>query len=223
MYRHVLFIFPHPDDETLACGGTIIQMTRDGIPVSYICGTLGEMGRNMGKPTFATRETLPQIREQELREACDIMGVRELRLLGIRDKTVEFLDPEALADRLRAMIRELDPDLVITYHPVHGVHPDHNALGAAVVRALEGIPKERRPALHTRAFGKRLKELGDPDYVRDVRDVMEIKVLAMRAHRSQTQPMFAQLEAELKKHPEKREEFEKQRGEERYWIYRFTD
>ena len=37
-----------------------------GVPVTYACLTLGEMGRNLGNPPFATRESLPEIRRKEL-------------------------------------------------------------------------------------------------------------------------------------------------------------
>lgn len=219
--RHVLVIYPHPDDETLASGGTIALHTRAGIPVTYLCATMGEMGRNMGRPFFATRESLPALREAELRAACRILGVTDLRLMGIRDKTVEFVDPDHLANLVRAVVDEVQPSLVITYHPEHGVHPDHCALGHATVRALADIPADRRPVLHTRAFGKRLKDLGTPDVTIDATPVMEIKMAAILAHRSQTESMLVEWEANAAKDPAARAEMEKQRTLEKYWIHRF--
>ena len=55
--RHVLVIFPHPDDETFSSAGTIASYIEAGIPVTYACLTLGQMGRNLGNPPFATRES----------------------------------------------------------------------------------------------------------------------------------------------------------------------
>ena len=54
MERHVLVVFPHPDDEAFAAGGTIRLLTDQGVPVTYACGTLGQMGRNMGKTCSLT-------------------------------------------------------------------------------------------------------------------------------------------------------------------------
>ena len=88
--RHVLMIFPHPDDETFSSAGTIASYIDNGIPVTYACLTLGQMGRNLGNPPFATRESLPDIRERELEEAMKIIGITDLRKMGLRDKTVEF-------------------------------------------------------------------------------------------------------------------------------------
>ena len=64
--RHVLVIFPHPDDESFSSAGTLAGYLDAGVPVTYACLTLGQMGRNLGNPPFATRESLPSIREKEL-------------------------------------------------------------------------------------------------------------------------------------------------------------
>ncbi len=53
--RHVLVIFPHPDDETFSSAGTPLASYIKGIPVTYACLTLGQMGRNLGNPHFAKR------------------------------------------------------------------------------------------------------------------------------------------------------------------------
>ena len=81
MGKHVVVIYPHPDDESFGAAGTISKFREEGIPVTYLCGTLGEMGRNMGNPTFANRETLPDLRKKELIRACEILDIN-LEMLG---------------------------------------------------------------------------------------------------------------------------------------------
>lgn len=216
--RHVLVILPHPDDETLATGGTIALHTRRGNPVTYACGTLGEMGRNMGTPALATRETLWALREQELLAALRELGVQELRLLGIWDKTTEFRDRAALVAQLRRLIDDVNPSLVITYHPEYSVHPDHMALGAAAVEAVHSMPDAVRPRLHVRAFGSRVGDLGDPDLIVDARSVMDVKLAAVRAHRSQTGFMLKQWEAGAAGDVEAQRNAEERWAEEKYWI-----
>lgn len=223
MANHVLIIMPHPDDETFSSGGTLALHTRAGTPVTYVCGTRGEMGRNMGKPPFANRETLGDLREKELRDACGVLGVSDLRLMGLRDKTLEFMDPELLTTMVKTYIDEIQPSIVMTYHPIHGVHPDHNALGAAVIRAVAAMPKEQRPEVHTRAFGARVAELGEPDIVNDVSDIMEIKMAAIWAHRSQSESMFADQEEKAKSDPALAERMRQMRALEKFWIWRFAD
>ncbi|BAD42265.1 bacillithiol biosynthesis deacetylase BshB2 [Symbiobacterium thermophilum] len=217
MKEHVLVIMPHPDDETFAVGGTIALYAQRGVPVTYVCGTRGEMGRRMGRPPFATRESLPGLREKELREACRILGITDLRFLGLWDKTVEFEDPEALAARLKAIIEEIRPSLIITYHPDYSVHPDHMALGRATVRAVAQLPPDRRPPVHTRAFGKASAVLGEPDLVVDVRPVWETKLAAIRAHRSQSALVLADDD------PEAQERLRRDRTQEAYYVWKFKD
>ncbi len=217
MKEHVLVIMPHPDDETFAVGGTIALYAQRGVPVTYVCGTRGEMGRRMGRPPFATRESLPGLREKELREACRILGITDLRFLGLWDKTVEFEDPEALAARLKAIIEEIRPSLIITYHPDYSVHPDHMALGRATVRAVAQLPPDRRPPVHTRAFGKASAVLGEPDLVVDVRPVWETKLAAIRAHRSQSALVLADDD------PEAQERLRKDREKETFYVWKFEE
>src|SRR5690606_9586328 len=86
--RAVLIVLPHPDDETFSSGGTIAALSDAGVPVMYLCATYGDMGRRMGKPPAATRESLRDVRVGELRDACAILGT-DYNYLGLRDKCVE--------------------------------------------------------------------------------------------------------------------------------------
>lgn len=222
--NRVLAIYPHPDDETFGKAGTLALYHRAGVPVTVACATLGQMGRNMGSPFFATRETLPHLREKELRDACEVMGVDDLRLMGLRDKTLEFEDPEVLADQVLALIRDVNPDVVMTYYPKHGVHPDHDALAAAVVRAIAKMPKAERPIIHASPVTRNAREvLGPPDIELDVRGVMDVKMNAIRAHRSQSEAMLERMEKDMSADPAVREQMMKNFGTESYWIYQIED
>ncbi|MBK5433853.1 bacillithiol biosynthesis deacetylase BshB2 [Bacillus hominis] len=199
MERHVLVVFPHPDDEAFAAGGTIRLLTDQGVPVTYACGTLGQMGRNMGKNVFANRETIPNIREKELKDACEAMGIQDLRMLGFHDKTLEFEDVDFVADKIETIIQEVNPSRIITFYPEHGVHPDHDAFGRAVVRAVSRMSKEERPVIHAVAITKnREAVLGEADVVNNISEVFEHKLAALGAHRSQTEAMLEETHAKIK-------------------------
>ncbi|AXI01056.1 bacillithiol biosynthesis deacetylase BshB2 [Sporosarcina sp. PTS2304] len=193
--RHVLVVYPHPDDESFGLAGTISKYIEMDVPVTYACLTLGEMGRNLGNPPFANRETLPQIRKQELLDACDAMGLTDLRMMGLRDKTIEFEDPEKLIQLMTDLIDELNPSLVITFHPTLAVHPDHNATGAAVLAAVQRIPADERPVVYVVAFDNNtVNVLGKPHVVHNVADMADKKIAALRAHASQTIWMLPDME-----------------------------
>ena len=218
--RHVLVVFPHPDDEAFGVSGTIASHINMGTPVTYACLTLGQMGRNMGNPPFANRETLPAIRKKELKDAARAMGINDLRMLGFRDKTVEFEDENMLSNLMSSLITELNPSLVITFYPGYSVHPDHEATGAAVVRAVEKIPEADRPKLHCVAFSRNcVEELGEPDIVHNISAVADIKLDAIRAHRSQTELMLEEMADKLK---DKDPQTMAWLNNERFWTYKFS-
>lgn len=214
---HVLVIFPHPDDEAFGVSGTIATYTNQNIPVTYMCLTLGEMGRNLGNPPFATRENLPQIRKKELQDAASIMGISDLRMMGLRDKTIEFEDEEFLINMISSAVNELQPSLVISFYPGYSVHPDHEATGRAVVNALGRMKKEARPKLYAVAFSHNCEEeIGMPDVIHDVRAFQQTKIEAIKAHRSQTQFMTSAWEEKIL---EQDPELLKRLQTEQFWTY----
>lgn len=193
--RHVLIVFPHPDDEAFSCAGVVRQMTKRNIPVTYACLTLGEMGRNLGNPPFATRESLPEIRREELKKAADAMGIQDLRMFGLRDKTIEFEDDEKMVKLVSDLIDELNPSLVITFLPGFSVHPDHEATARAVVEAVRRMPKDERPTIIAVGFANdTVDKMGLPHIKVDITDVKMDKLAALQAHASQTAWMIAESE-----------------------------
>ncbi|HSP23409.1 MAG TPA: bacillithiol biosynthesis deacetylase BshB2 [Planococcus sp. (in: firmicutes)] len=194
--RQVLVVFPHPDDEAFGVSGTIASHILQGTPVTYACLTLGEMGRNLGNPPFATRESLPAVRKKELLDSAKAMGLTDLRMMGLRDKTVEFEDDEKMVKMMADLIEELNPSLVITFYPKLAVHPDHEATARAVVRAVRRM--KDRPKLHCVAFANdTLEVLGQPDIIHDVKAVRDQKMNSMKAHISQTAWMLEEMELKL--------------------------
>lgn len=215
--RQVLVIFPHPDDEAFGVSGTIMKHINNGTPVTYACLTLGEMARNLGNPPFATRESLPKIRKAELEKATKIMGLTDLRLMGYRDKTLEFENDEELANMVFKLMEELNPSLIISFYPNYSVHPDHEATARAVIRAVRRLPKDKRPKLNLVAFSNNHEaELGKADIIHDISDVWEKKVDVLKAHISQTAWMMDELlESVAAKNPAWTERMLR----ERFWTY----
>lgn len=217
--RQVLVIFPHPDDEAYGVAGTIAAHAANGTPVAYACLTLGEMGRNLGVPPFTTREHLPSIRKRELENAAKIMGISDLRMLGYRDKTIEFENQPKLIAHLKSIIEEINPSLIITFYPGFSVHPDHDATGAAVIEAVKLIQASERPKVHCVAFSKNCEAIiGQPDITYNIEEMAEIKLAAIEAHSSQTQyTIQAMKDAYYSKDPKSIARF----SYERFWTYKF--
>jgi LmbE family N-acetylglucosaminyl deacetylase len=143
----ILAAFAHPDDEGFGCGGVLAALVARGARITLVCATNGDVGE-ISDPSLATPETLPQVRQEELRQAMAITGVQDLRFLNYRDSgmagTEENNHPRSLwqasADevvgRLVDIIREVRPQLLITHDPSGGYgHPDHRATYRHVTEA----------------------------------------------------------------------------------------
>ncbi|CQR46469.1 1D-myo-inositol 2-acetamido-2-deoxy-alpha-D-glucopyranoside deacetylase [Paraliobacillus sp. PM-2] len=199
MESHVVVIFPHPDDEAFGAAGTITHFREQGVPVTYLCGTLGEMGRNMGNPTFATRESLPHFRKEELIAACDVLDI-DLHMLGYRDKTLEFESKDEIATNLLTYLEALEPSLVITHYPGHAVHPDHNAFGAATIEAIKRMEISKRPKVWAQAItNTRFEDLGQPDVSLDITPYFTKKFETILAHQSQAAGVLGDMDPSIEK------------------------
>lgn len=142
----LLGIFAHPDDETMLCGGTLAILAARGLEIHVLCATRGE-GGEMGEPPLGRREELGQVREAELRCACQALGVHGVEFLDYVDPAVgsentlySFTeDEDQLRAHLVAHLRRLRPDVLLTHgrdgeygHPAHKLL--HRATGAAFQR-----------------------------------------------------------------------------------------
>lgn len=189
--KKLLAVFAHPDDESFICGGTLAKYASEGIDITLVSATRGEMGRRMGNPPYLNRESMAAAREMELRQACESLGIRQLLFLDIRDKTVEFADEDSLTARIAALINEVDPDVVLTFHETLGGHPDHCAIGKATTAAFGRIG--HRGALYFITFGDAMERPERYGYSRkdvikiDVHVHLKAKLAAFRAHRCQTE------------------------------------
>ncbi|MCR1833393.1 bacillithiol biosynthesis deacetylase BshB2 [Oceanobacillus caeni] len=221
MEKHVVVIYPHPDDESFGAAGTIAKFREEGVPVTYLCGTLGEMGRNMGSPIFANRETLPEIRKKELIDACEVLDMN-LEMLGYRDKTIEFEDRNQIALDLKSYLDKIKPSLVITHYPDYAVHPDHNALGAAAIEAVRLMNPEDRPTVWAQAISNDYEEvLGKPEIENDITAIFDKKIDAIFAHASQAQGVLGQRRDEASANIDLKEIAKQNMGIERFYIWKF--
>ncbi len=146
--RKLMAIFAHPDDEG-AIAGTLAHYARHDTEVTLVCATRGEVGEIID-PSLATPETLAEVRQKELETACDLLGIEHLEFLDRRDSgmvgTPENEDPRALVQadpnevigQLVGLIRQYQPDVVITFEPFgwYG-HPDHQVMSRWATAAYD--------------------------------------------------------------------------------------
>src|SRR5258705_11676612 len=112
--RTVLGIFAHPDDESLAGGGTLARLSDAGARVIVVCASRGEAG-SISDPALVPDGDLGGVRARELREAAAVLGVAEAIVLDHPDGDLRWHGvPELLAEILM-LIERYRPDAVITF------------------------------------------------------------------------------------------------------------
>jgi N-acetyl-1-D-myo-inositol-2-amino-2-deoxy-alpha-D-glucopyranoside deacetylase len=171
--RRLLLVHAHPDDEAIGTGATMARYAAEGAQVTLVTCTLGEEGE-VRVPLYAElaadrADQLGGYRIAELTEACRALGVTDHRFLGgpgrYRDSGMMGLpanenprafwqaDLDEAAGRLVEIIREVRPQVVLTYDPngFYG-HPDHIQAHRVTMRAVElsaGTPWEVRKVYWT--------------------------------------------------------------------------
>lgn len=133
----LLAVLAHPDDESLAIGGTLAKYASEGVETHLLCATRGERGWFGPLDDYPGPFALGQIREQELLAAADILGLRSVRFLDEHDGDLDQADPARVIARIVGHLRDIRPDVVITFGPdgIYG-HPDHIAISQLTTTAV---------------------------------------------------------------------------------------
>jgi LmbE family N-acetylglucosaminyl deacetylase len=112
--RTVLGIFAHPDDESLACGGTLARLADAGARVVLLCASRGECG-SISDPALVPDGDLGAVRARELVDAARVLGAAEVIILQHPDGDLRWAHvPELHAEIVNA-IQAYAPEAVITF------------------------------------------------------------------------------------------------------------
>lgn len=169
----VLVLAPHPDDESLGCGGALALHHRQGDPVKVVFVTDGAAGDPQG---YYKDGDYREVRRAEARRAASILGVDELVFWDYPDgKLAEAHD---LGERLRTLLTTDRPDTL--YRPsTLEIHPDHWALGVGV----EEVLRQYRPTHGD--FCYEIWAAVQPTHALDITAVWDLKRKAVEQYESQ--------------------------------------
>jgi LmbE family N-acetylglucosaminyl deacetylase len=173
--KRVLVLSPHPDDESIGCGGTLSKHVAEGDSVQAIFLTSGEQGGH-GRPP---RETA-RIREQEACAAAAVLGLADVEFWHEPDGALRA--SRRVVDRLRSTLHTLHPELIyVTYS--RDLHADHRAAARALRHALSAPTcADEKPTVLMFEVWTPLQQI---DEVVDISSYLEPKLAAIRAHASQ--------------------------------------
>lgn len=193
--ERVLVVLAHPDDPEFFCGATLAKWARAGKEIYYLLLTCGDKGSD--NPEM-TPEALCGDRQMEQRAAAAVIGVKDVMFLAYRDG--ELANTLDVRREIVRVIRRLKPHIVITSDPTTYIrantyinHTDHRTAGAATLDAVFPAAGNRMyfPELLSEGLEPHsIKEVWltltlEPNLWVNVTHTLEIKLAALRQHRSQ--------------------------------------
>lgn len=133
----LLAVLAHPDDESLGIGGTLAKYAAEDVETYLVCATRGERGWNGPEDQNPGLTAFGKIREQELQNAAQHLGLKEVIFLDYIDGDVDQVNPSKAISDITNVIRRIRPQVVVTFdlNGFYG-HPDHIAVTQFTTAAL---------------------------------------------------------------------------------------
>ena len=171
--KRVLVLAPHPDDETIGCGGALALHAAAGDPVRVVILTNGAKGDMSGR---FDRDDYIAMRQQETRAACACLGISDVTFWPYEDR--ELANAGTVVSDMVALINTYGPDLIYAPSPLE-FHPDHRAAADFIQAAVKLCRTDADLLFY---------EVGQPlqvDVLVDITGVLDKKIQAIQQYRSQ--------------------------------------
>lgn len=152
----ILYIFPHPDDESFGPAPAISAQVRAGHRVYLLTLTKGEATRQRHRLNVSKQE-MGEIRFREMQCVEKVLGLAGMTVLDLPDSGLKEMNPLHIEEAVEEYVKKIRPDVLVTYavHGISGFH-DHLVCHAVVKRSYckfkesgSGFP--RRLAFFTRS------------------------------------------------------------------------
>lgn len=149
----ILYIFPHPDDESFGPAHAMSKQRRDGHEVYLLTLTKGGATRQRHKYGYSIEE-MGEVRYKEMLEVEKVLNLSGMNVLDLPDSGLKKMDPRDIEKVVFDEIERLKPDVIVTYavHGISGFH-DHLIIHGIVKRVFvemkEKLGYPKRLALFT--------------------------------------------------------------------------
>ncbi len=130
----ILYVFPHPDDESFGPAPAISAQVRAGHEVHLLTLTKGGATKERHKLGYSVEE-MGEARYREMQDVAKVLRLADLTVLDLPDSGLKELDPRAIERVVAGQIEKVKPDVLVTYavHGISGFH-DHLVTHAVVKR-----------------------------------------------------------------------------------------
>lgn len=128
--KKILVLSPHPDDESIGCGGTLMLYRKKGVEVHLLITTNGEK-------LETEIDNIGELRKNEAINVAKFLGIKNTIFLELPDKSVQE-NKKDLKERVKKIIKEIEPDLIFAPFPFDP-HPDHKAVSDVALELMRDI------------------------------------------------------------------------------------
>ncbi len=191
MFKSILILAAHPDDEVLGCGGTIAKLVAQGscIHVAFLAD--GVFSRE--SVNEAQKDEL-KARREAAQHACDILGVKSVSFGDFPDNRMDTVALLDIVKTVETLITEHCPDTVFTHHS-GDLNIDHRRIHEAAITASR--PQMNHPVKTLLSFeipsSTEWQIPGDapwfaPNWFVDISSTLERKLSALDAYAAELRP-----------------------------------
>ncbi|KAF1076905.1 PIG-L deacetylase family protein [Methanogenium sp. MK-MG] len=177
---NILVFSPHPDDETLGCGGTIAKHVISGDHVTLCIVTTAY------KPDWSDEHL--EIRNKQINKAIEILGIHNVIELGYHTVKLDTIPQKYITEKFSKVVSEVQPD--IAYIPFKGdLHRDHRIVFESALVAMRPINCTVKKILAYETLSE--TEWGQPiapfipNVYCDITDTLFKKIEAIKAYKTE--------------------------------------
>ena len=172
--KTVLVFAPHPDDELIGCGGSIIQYVREGARVVIVYMTSGEAAEWHG-----SSQELSLVREQEARAASEKIGVKDIDFL--REPDGALIKTEKVIYEVKDLLLKYLPEVIYVPH-ADEEHKDHQATFQIITAAQQLLVHDKMPLTLCYEVWTPLQRF---THAVNISQALDLKLEALSEYRSQ--------------------------------------
>jgi N-acetylglucosamine malate deacetylase 1 len=186
MVKKTLVIAPHPDDETIGCGGTLLRRQAEGVELGWLIVT--GISTEAGWSVESVRQ-----RDAEIDKVFDLIGFDQVFNLRLPTTKLDQLPFNSLIDKFSAVVKAFQPQEIFVSHR-SDVHTDHRLVFDATAACTKWF---RYPSVKTVLAYETISETEfsldcsnpfQPNFFVDISEFLERKLEVMTVYQSEVRP-----------------------------------
>jgi len=140
----VLYIYPHPDDESFGPATVMYKQRREGHEVYLLTLTKGGATKQRHKFNYSV-DQMGEVRYQEMKDVARVLDLTDMTVLDLPDSGLKEMNPIKIENVIKEHINEIKPDVIVSYN-VDGISgfQDHLVAHAVVKRAFCELKEQGR-------------------------------------------------------------------------------